>query len=217
MDDDEWGELDEEAMDECMVLATQMCSQAPQNNNDVTKQDVGSNFSSTVGNTAHGENSREQFPGSYKNNFNDSGFSSVKSSALNHSRVLQNSTKLGRGVAGHSNNVSRSNSYSNRFNDFSIPETTVQKSGPSLSKTVHSVGKVYNSIPIKGASTSNSHGNTHPTTSGTATLSDGGNQVELKKIQDEKAKLQEDVLMKQGEVGKVAKLDFFFFFSSFMI
>ncbi|XP_047483263.1 uncharacterized protein LOC125035129 [Penaeus chinensis] len=201
MDDDDWGDLDEEAMDECMVLATQMCSQAPQNNNDVTKQDVGNNFSSAVGNAAHGENSREQFPGSYKNSFNDSGISSVKSSALNQSRAVQNSTKLGRGVAGHSNNVSRSNSYSHRFNDFSIPETTVQKSGPSLSKTVHSSGKVYNSIPIKGSSTSNTHGNTHPTTSGTATLSDGSNQVQLKKMQDEKAKLQEDVLMKQGEIS----------------
>lgn len=209
MDDDEWGELDEEAMDECMVLATQMCSQMPQNNNEVTKQDVGSNFSSTVGNTAHGENSREQFPGSYKNNFNDSGFSSVRSSALNQSRVLQNTTKLGRGVAGQSNNVSRSNSYSHRFNDFSIPETTVQKSNSfSLSKTVHSTGKVYNSIPIKGSSSSSSHGNMHPTTSGTSTLSDGSNQNQLKKMQDEKAKLEEDVLMKQGEVSNNNKLDF---------
>lgn len=209
MDEDEWGDLDEEAMDECMVLATQMCSQAPENNNQAAKQDGRSSISSLAGNPSHNENSREQFSGSYRNNFNDSGVSSMKSSSLNQSRVIQNNTKLGRSLTGQANNVSRSNSYSHRFNDFSIPETTVQKGGPSLSRSGHSTGKVYNSIPIKGSSTSSSNGNVYPTTSGTGSVSDDSNQALLKKIQEERAKLQEDVLMKQGEVGQFTRLCIF--------
>lgn len=197
MDDDEWEELDETAVEECMVLATQMCSQTTQNQDEAVNQ-KSSQYHETAGTKFGKSISTKNYLHTKNQTRNIS--EHLTSSYLNDSRPLHNRIKSSE-TSNKPSNASK-NSYSSRFTDFSIPSYSSQKVSSTTGKLVHSSGKVYNAIPMKGnggivSSAKVCAQSSYPTRS----LEGEENQQELlKKTQEERAKFEEEVLLKQGEV-----------------
>nr|XP_053630853.1 uncharacterized protein LOC128687410 [Cherax quadricarinatus] len=215
--DDEWEELDESAMEECMSLATQMCSKLPQDedtfkqrNNQTPKTTENKFFKSRtpkdLPNTKDQPMKTTRHIESFDNNaaigFDDSGFSSVKSNSVNNSRLLISKTKSVKAACNQTSNFPKP-SYIDRFSDFSVPSSNSRKSFVGHGKPVRSSGKVYNSIPMKGTGGTLIAAKTciQPTCS---SGSEGNQQELLRKIQAEKIKLEEDAVLKQGEVANAA-------------
>lgn len=212
--DDEWEELDESAMEECMSLATQMCSKLPQDedtfkqrNNQTPKTTENKFFKSRtpkdLPNTKDQPMKTTRHIESFDNNaaigFDDSGFSSVKSNSVNNSRLLISKTKSVKAACNQTSNFPKP-SYIDRFSDFSVPSSNSRKSFVGHGKPVRSSGKVYNSIPMKGTGGTLIAAKTciQPTCS---SGSEGNQQELLRKIQAEKIKLEEDAVLKQGEIA----------------
>lgn len=198
MDDDEWEELDENAMDECMVLATQMCSQIMQNQDETITQ-KNSHYCETAG-TKSGNNISSSNYLHTKNQTHNIPEPFTRSS-LSDSRPIHNKIKSSK-TCGEQINASK-NSYSSRFTDFSIPSNCSQKVPSTMGKPVHGSGKVYNSIPMKGngGSVSSAKVCGQPSNTTRRLGSDENASELLKKIQEEKAKFEEEVILKQGEIS----------------
>ncbi|XP_045607245.2 uncharacterized protein [Procambarus clarkii] len=213
--DDNWEDLDDSAVEECMVLATQMFSELPQeecSSNqkvDESHETAGQNFTNsiTIQTNSDAQNPVNKRPrlvepphNNAASNLDDSGFISVQSNSLNtaNSRLPSKNTRT---VCNQPSSLPK-NSYSNRFNDFAIPSNNSHKSSSGTLKPVHGSGKVYNSIPMKGAggTVNSGKGCIQPSClSGRAVNED--NKELLRRIQIEKSKLEEDVLLKQGEIS----------------
>lgn len=204
MDDNEWGDLDESAMEECMVLATQMCSQLAQNQ-DKSKKDNGTmdhklSRPLELEGKKHSNANFGSFHNGFTNEYDSSGFSSMRSNSVNTSRLMPNKPKNTRASFSVPSASASKNSYSSRFNDFSIPSSSGVKTTSLTGKPSHSSGKVYNSIPMKGI------GGTVSSTKGLVQPSlenrhENENQHDLvKRLQEQKARVEEEVLLKQGEV-----------------
>ena len=186
MDEEEWGELDENAMEECMILATQLCTQ---------QQNVPGHRNSSphkVAALSHSKNHTETEPrrvvGVASNgSVRDSGVCSTRSSSLHHSVSNLN------GSCNQKKDVS--NNYMRRFDDFSATNTS-SYSNTSMRKPV-SVPARSGSLVLSSGSSASKAKNANNYWPGSD--ASGSNHVPLKKA-EEKTDLNEKILMMQGEV-----------------
>ncbi|XP_042210563.1 uncharacterized protein LOC121858302 [Homarus americanus] len=200
MDDDEWEELDESAVEECMVLATQMCSRLSQNENILdhkkspNPETAGKDYSKSI--------TTRNYHNNPTNTFDDSGFSSIKCNSKNTASLLSSKIKNA-GTFANKPGTPTNNSYSSRFNDFIIPCNTSQKAISGAGRLLHVSGKVYNSIPMKGTGgTFSSTKGSCQTTCPSGRLEGEENQQQLlKRTKLEKDKVEEDLILKQGEIA----------------
>ena len=187
MDDDDWEELDEDAMEECMILATQLCTKQPQQ-----QQQNNSNNSTHIAKVpqskSYPETGNKNLPGvftngSLNNNVRDSGVCSTRNTSLHQSASNINSTVNQR------KDVPNNNSYMNRFSDFSAKTSSSYQSSSSK-KQSFGVGK--NAGYSKGKSPVKQWPGSD--------VGAGSHTLLLKKAEEDKAKLDERILVMQGEV-----------------
>lgn len=214
-----WEDLDDDAMEECMLIATQMCTEPPEDH----KGDIGLtvNLNDRLGSPTKKDgvknNQRNDNHASKHmtiDHLDDSGFSSTKGTGHNNSKIFYNPMK-NKSTTSDFDNSKKNNSYASRFNDFAaLPNSQKLSSGMSKPAAQNS-GRVYNSIPMKvGGMGITSRG--PPATSSASNkcmakdishgirikTEDGSSHGKLIKTEvDDRAMLQEDVLMKQGEIS----------------
>lgn len=194
MDEEEWEELDENAMEECMVLATQLCSQQPQ----YQAAPGGQNSTHTLKvpqRKNYPETEDRKLPvlvsNGCLNNVRDSGVCSTRSTSLHPSISNPSNNTLNQ-----KKDVS-SSSYMSRFSDFSSKSTnlhhnTSTRKPPSGSGRGSGFG-VSATSPRSSPSKAKS-----PWPGGDA--GGGSYHLLLKKAEEEKTKLDERILVMQGEV-----------------
>ncbi|KAK4327221.1 hypothetical protein Pmani_002278 [Petrolisthes manimaculis] len=213
--EDEWEELDESAMEECMVLATQLYTQPQKNllqkvNSNINHQDqlyhcLDNN--DVAGHPAHEVSLYNGGGGetTVANGVVDSGVWSSRGSAVN------NSTKTNGGVStfgSYQSSVSKPiGNYSNRFSDFTVTKNSMGR-GPLRGKANITQSKAYGSLTLSGPGTSI---RSSPSDSSTAhhnvarpispTSESGTIQQQLGKVEKERAVLDEKVLVMQGEIS----------------
>lgn len=187
MDEEEWEELDENAMEECMVLATQLCTQ---------QQDVPggqSNPHKAAGphSNHHPETAPRKVVGVVSNgSVRDSGVSSTRSSSFHHSVSNINSS------ANQKKDVS--NNYMNRFSDFSTASTS---SHPNTSMRKPVAGPSRSGGLVLGSRSSSSKGKSGTNHWPGGDAGGASNHAPLKKAEDDKTELSEKILMMQGEIS----------------
>lgn len=205
MDEEEWEELDENAMEECMVLATQLCSQQPQYQENVTGGQ--NNHTHTAPHSTHETHSRKT-PGivsnGHPNNIRDSGVSSTRGSNSFHRPTSSTSNTL------NQRKDASNSSYMSRFSDFSSSKSHSSHHSTLTRKLSHSSSlKGLGVVVSGGTSPSSSPSKTRSPVKGWPGSDGGGSYASLKKAEEEKAKLDERILVMQGEVR-------IFFFNNFI-
>ncbi|XP_063873907.1 uncharacterized protein LOC135107688 isoform X1 [Scylla paramamosain] len=186
MDEEEWGELDENAMEECMILATQLCTQQQ----DVTGGQNNPYKAAAPHSKQHPETAPRKVAGVVNNGtVRDSGVSSTRTSNLHHSVSNIN------GCVNQKKDIS--SSYMSRFSDFSTASTC---SHPNTSMRKPVAGPVRSGSLVVGSRSS-------PSKAKSATnywlgnyVSGTSNHVPVKKA-EEKTNLDERILMMQGEIS----------------
>ncbi|XP_068242765.1 uncharacterized protein mus304 [Palaemon carinicauda] len=183
-DDDVWEELDEDVMEECMVLATQMCT--VDMHGESTKGNNVNPFSETFNMSKRNENGEL---------LEDSGFSSAKGTAHETSKAFIRSSK-GKSSDHLAHKSTKGNAYTSRFNDFA---STSDSQKLAATKAYQNSGRVYNSIPVKGNNVNRG-----------APVAQAGTSRDTYRIESENvskwtdsdvAKLQDEIMLKHGEIS----------------
>lgn len=183
-DDEVWEELDEDVMEECMILATQMCTTDAAK--DSKKRNGSNHVSETFNISKRSENG---------DLLEDSGFSSARGTAHEASKGFG---RLGKGKSSDhlANKSFKGNAYASRFDDFA---STSDSQKLNVTKTYQNSGRVYNSIPIKGNNVNKGTTVVQPSTSKDGFRNESQN---VSKWNDsDVAKLQEEIQLKQGEIS----------------
>ncbi|XP_045134349.1 uncharacterized protein LOC123517940 isoform X2 [Portunus trituberculatus] len=187
MDEEEWGELDENAMEECMILATQLCTQQQ----DVPRGQKSPHKATAPHSKHHPETASRRVAGVVSNgSVRDSGVCSTRSSSLHHSFSNNNSS------VNQKKDVS--NSYMRRFDDFSTSSTSSHPN-TSMRKTVSGPAR-NGSLVVSSRSSANKAKSATNYWSG-SDASGASNHALLKKDGEEKTDPNEKILMMQGEIS----------------
>lgn len=216
-EDDDWEELDENAMEECMVLATQLCSKQPshysaaddaQNNTQHLKTQHFKSFSEADNGRQSNLISNESL-----SNVHDSGVCSSRNSNLH--QPVSNSSRISHPPVSNSRNslnqVANTSStaiqkkeppqsnYRSRFSDFSSTTVNIGLPHTSLTRKSSSSGK--GQVPLVTSTKGSPSKMRSP--GETMTESDGNeeNAHLLHKAQEEKKKLVERIITMQGEIS----------------
>ena len=199
-DDEVWEELDEEAMEECMILATQMCTGQADESKKKTNTTIQNDIDVKVihnGDLGDVQSNRNNAA----NHSGDSGFSSTRGTALDSSRVFHSSVKKKFGNSS-ANTPGRGNAYADKFSDFNTSANSQKL--PSFSRSHPNSGRVYNSIPLKETNNNADGGSLNRTVSCPGTSRDNNTaklQNSVKVSDGETAKLREEILLMQGEIS----------------
>ncbi|KAG0714725.1 hypothetical protein GWK47_013581 [Chionoecetes opilio] len=195
MDEDDWEELDENAMEECMVLATQLCSQRPQGQGTANGHNNTHHIQKLPASKNSHESEAKKLSGVISNgslnHLRDSGVCSTRSSSANQS--VNDATSSTRNQRRDIQNTG----YMSRFSDFSGRSSSLHQNTSARKPTSRSAGVVL--------STSASRGSPSKVKSPAKLRSGGdafaGNHLLVKKAEEEKAKLDERILVMQGEIS----------------
>lgn len=218
-DDDDWEELDETAMDECMVLATQLCSKLPTHPTAAAAAAAQTNQHLK---TQHGKSFSEVDSGRQSDctnngrssSVNDSGVwshrsSNWQSSVSNSSRSsrpppISTRNSLNQLGSASSSAVEKEDSsqtdYRSRFSDFSSTTNSAGLSRSSLSRKSSSSGR--GQVPAVTSIKSSPSKIRNPCESMTKSDGNEGNAHLLHKAQEEKKELAARIVTMQGEVRK---------------
>lgn len=220
--DDEWEELDESAMEECMVLATQLYTQP--HNRPLQQDNINASHQTLPGthrsksDISHCMNNNTDGAGhsAVTNGVVDSGVCSSRGSVVNNSSRTNGSVKTFRSNPSYNTKPTVDN-YSSRFSDFTVTKSSMGR-GPLRGKAnLSQSNKAYGSLTLSGGpgtsfgtslhSSVSDPGATHHHSSITTTsrpisptTESRSAQQQLGKVEKEKAALDEKVLVMQGEV-----------------
>ncbi|XP_076030125.1 uncharacterized protein LOC143018550 isoform X2 [Oratosquilla oratoria] len=203
-----WDDLDDAAVEECMVLATQMCSQAPPN---TSEKATSSTFlerstidDSGLPSTSHSNSSKFTFHKKQNGNFKRPDIQQIPDAKKNLSQqkslsVANRFSDFRAPGTQQVPDVKKNLSVVNRFNDFKASaDNTVVKSQEV--KPNYGPSRAYNTIPMKG----NSNQDRNKLNS-TSTNGDPGSDSEVKRLlkiaNEECERLKEELSLKQGEVN----------------
>lgn len=215
-EDDDWEELDENAMEECMVLATQLCSKQPslcsaaadaQNNTQHLKTQYVKSFnemdngrqSNLISNESLSNVSDSGVCSSRNSNWHQSVSNSSRSSHLpiSNSRNSLNELANTSGTAVQKKEPPQNN-YRSRFSDFSSTTNNIGLHHASLTKKSTSLGKGH--IPLVTSTKGSPSKILSPGETITESNGNEENAQLLHKTQEEKKKLLERIITMQGEV-----------------
>lgn len=227
-EDDDWEELDENAMEECMVLATQLCSKQPshysaaddaQNNTQHRKTQYFKSFSEADSGRQSNLISNESL-----SNVHDSGVCSSRNSNLyqsvsnssrcSHPPVSNSRNSLNQLASTSSTAVQKKeppqNNYRSRFSDFSSSTTgNVGLHHASLTRKSSSSGK--GQVPLVMSTKGSPSKMRSPGETMTESNGNEENAHMLHKAQEEKKKLVERIITMQGEVRTRILFNFLFY------